>query len=116
MFGQYLFSQSCEEIASTKEIQYEVQFSRSLKSVVQFDDKRVPNIDQDVPLHFRPVSVSHLQRGLLQDLHGVQGAGVRPHDFPDQEHLPEGPLAQNFEQLKLRGIGLLVPFTYYLNK
>ncbi len=61
------------------------------------DNERMINVGEDVALHLGPLAVPHLQRGLLEHFHCIEGSGVGRRDLAHQEHLAERALAQHFE-------------------
>jgi hypothetical protein len=52
--------------------QYHVQFIRSLESIVQLDDKRMPDFLQDLSFSFQLVGLVDDEGSFLEDLHSVE--------------------------------------------
>ncbi len=71
-------------------------------------------VRQDVALHLGSLAIAHLQRGLLEHFHCVEGAGVGRRDLPHQEHLAERALAEHLQQLKVTRRGLLRALLRYV--
>ena len=70
--------------------------------------KRMADLRQYIPLHLGPLSIAHLQRGLLQHFHRVDVPLVGAGDFAHQEDLAERALAKHFEQFELTLVGLVI--------
>ena len=55
-----------EEVPAAEEIENQIEFAFRLKRIMQFDDKGMPNIGQNIALHFRTHSVSHWGEGEIK--------------------------------------------------
>eukprot|EP00052_Salpingoeca_macrocollata_P001405 m.25420 g.25420 ORF g.25420 m.25420 type:complete len:418 (-) comp11365_c0_seq1:149-1402(-) len=109
LFREHDFAgQACEEIAALQKVHDQIQLALRLECVVQAHNKRVADGHQNVAFSFGAETVTHFQGGLLQGLHGIQCALVLARVLTHQKHLAERALTQNFEQIKVCAVDLLV--------
>ena len=83
-------------------------------TIVETNDERVIDVGEYVALHFGALAVAHLERGLLEHLHGVEGAGVGQRYLAHEEDLAERALAEHLEQLEVRRRRLLAALLGYV--